>query len=153
MKVLRSVLCLAGLAVASVFAQESAVKVEGTWRLAVDTPHGPMPGTLQLKQDGGKLTGTCDIEHLGSMPLVGQLDGKKISFSIEIQGKQKITFLGAVNGDKMGGTTDPEGGNWSATPSGWADANRPAQKTVAGTVTDFKALEIAVRPTMARRPC
>jgi hypothetical protein len=145
MKALRSVVCLAGLAAASVFAQESTVKVEGTWRLAVDTPHGPMPGTLQLKQDGVRLTGTCEIEHLGSMPLVGQVDGKKISFSIEMQDKRKITFLGAFNGDKISGSTDPEGGNWSATPSGWADANRPAQKTVAGTVTDFKALEIAVR--------
>jgi hypothetical protein len=107
--------------------------------------------TLQLKQDGGKLTGTYDIEHVVSMPLVGQLDGKKISFSIEIQGKQKITFLGAVNGDKMGGSTDPEGGNWSATPSGWADANRPAQKTVAGTVTDGPP-ESPSRPTRPAAP-
>lgn len=118
MKIFRSAVCLAGLVAVAfgvLYAQESAAKVAGTWRLAVDTPHGPMPGALQLKQEGGKVTGSCDIEHMGSMQLVGQVDGKKISFSVEMQGGQKITFMGAVNGDKMGGTTDPAGGNWSAT--------------------------------------
>ena len=129
MKLLRTIVCLVGMASASchdhmslggnsfgiLFAQESAAQVAGAWRLSVDTPHGQMPGTLQLKQEGGKITGSCDIEHMGSMPLTGQVDGKKISFSIEIQGGPKVTFMGAVAGDKMGGSTDHEGGSWSAT--------------------------------------
>ena len=114
MKVFRSLVCLAALAAAPVvYAQESAAKVEGTWRLAVDTPHGQMPGTLKFKQDGGKLTGSCDIQMFGPLPLVGQVEGKKISFSIEIQGSQKVTFTGSADGDKMTGST--EHGNWSAT--------------------------------------
>ena len=49
------------------------------------------------------------------MGMSGTVDGKRVSFSIEIQGGQKITFSGVVNGSKMSGTTDPEGGDWSAT--------------------------------------
>jgi hypothetical protein len=117
MKIIRFVLCLFALSAmsAQMFAQEGAAKVAGAWKLAVDTPHGPMPGKLTLKQEGGNISGTCDIEHMGSLPLQGTLEGKKISFTIEMQGGRKITFMGAVNGEKMGGSTDPEGGNWSAT--------------------------------------
>jgi hypothetical protein len=113
MKILRSVVCLA-IAVGLMYAQEAAPKVAGTWKLAVDTPHGQMPGALQLKQDGAKLTGSVDVEHMGSMPLTGEMEGKKISFSIEVQAGQKVTFNGAIAGDKMSGSTDM-GGNWSAT--------------------------------------
>jgi len=84
MKILRSAICMAALMFGVLYAQESA-KVTGTWKLALDTPHGQMPGALQLKQDGVKLTGSVDVEHMGSMPLVGQVEGTKLSFTIEIQ--------------------------------------------------------------------
>jgi hypothetical protein len=113
MKILRSAICLTALMFGVLYAQESA-KVTGTWKLALDTPHGQMPGALQLKQDGGKLTGSVDVEHMGSMPLVGQVEGTKLSFTIEIQGNQKITFNGTVAGDKISGSME-QGGSWSAT--------------------------------------
>jgi L-seryl-tRNA(Ser) seleniumtransferase len=113
MKALRSVICLAALALAVVSAQSGA-KVAGTWKLALETPHGPMPGALQLKQEGGKLTGSVDVEQMGSMALTGALDGQKISFSIEIPDNQKVTFTGTIDGDKMSGSID-HGGTWSAT--------------------------------------
>ncbi len=119
MKILRSVICVAALAMyvmtmGVLCAQESAVKVTGTWKMSLDTPHGQMPGALQLKQEGGKLTGSVDVENMGSMPLAGQVDGAKLSFSIEIQGNQKVTFTGTVAGDKMSGMIE-QGGTWSAT--------------------------------------
>jgi hypothetical protein len=114
MTILRSVVCLAALAIGVLFAQGSAAKVTGTWKLALDTPHGQMPGALQLKQDGGKLTGSVDVEHMGSMPLTGQVEGTKISFSIEIENSQKVTFNGTIAGDKISGSMD-RGGSWSAT--------------------------------------
>ena len=95
--------------------KSAATAIAGQWTMALTTPHGPMKAALQVKQDGSKITGTCDIDHMGSMALEGAVDGKKISFSIEIQPGQKITFSGVVNGNKMTGTTDPEGGDWSAT--------------------------------------
>ena len=113
MKTLRSAICMAALMFGVLCAQESA-KVAGTWKLALDTPHGQMPGALQLKQDGGKLTGSVDVEHMGSMPLVGQVDGSKLTFTIEIQGNQKVTFNGTVAGDKISGSME-QGGSWSAT--------------------------------------
>jgi hypothetical protein len=48
------------------------------------------------------------------MPLVGQVEGTKLSFTIEIQGSQKITFNGTVAGDKITGSME-QGGSWSAT--------------------------------------
>jgi hypothetical protein len=94
--------------------KSAATAIAGQWTLAVQTPHGPMKAGMQVKQDGTKITGTCDIEHMGSMALTGTVDGKRISFSIEIQDGQKITFSGVVEGNKMTGTTDPVGGDWTA---------------------------------------
>ena len=113
MKLLRNAVCLAALVLGVLSAQQSA-KVAGTWKLALDTPHGQMPGALQLKQEGAKLTGSVDVEHMGSMPLVGQVEGAKLTFTIEIQGNQKITFNGTVAGDKISGSME-QGGSWTAT--------------------------------------
>jgi hypothetical protein len=52
--------------------------------------------------------------HMGSMALAGTVDGKRISFAIEMEGGQKIVFSGVINGARMTGTTDPEGGEWTA---------------------------------------
>ena len=41
------------------------------------------------------------------MALAGTVDGKKISFTIEIEGGQKITFSGTVEGNKMSGHDGP----------------------------------------------
>lgn len=112
MKIFRSLVCVAVMACGVLLAQDA--KLTGKWKMALETPHGPMPGALQLKQDGDKLTGSVDVEHMGSMPLVGETDGKKISFSIEIQASQKVTFTGTVAGDKMSGSME-QGGTWSAT--------------------------------------
>jgi hypothetical protein len=51
---------------------------------------------------------------MGSMPLVGQVEGAKLSFTIEIQGNQKVTFNGTIEGDKISGSME-QGGSWSAT--------------------------------------
>lgn len=49
------------------------------------------------------------------LPLAGILDGKRISFTIEIQDGRKITFSGTVEGNKMSGASDHEGSAWTAT--------------------------------------
>ena len=129
MKMLLSVVAVAGLSLSCDFHQHvhammaqdgaapksAAAAIAGQWQMSVQTPHGPMKAAMQVKQDGTKITGNCDMVHMGSMALSGTVDGKRVSFSIEIQGGQKITFSGVVDGNKMGGTTDPEGGDWSAT--------------------------------------
>jgi hypothetical protein len=99
--------------------RSAATAIAGQWTMSLSTPHGPMKAALQVKQDGTKITGTCDLGPMGSMALNGTVDGKRISFAIEMEGGQKIVFSGVVTsttaGAKMTGTTDPEGGEWTAT--------------------------------------
>jgi hypothetical protein len=130
MKMLISVVAVAGLTLScndihqhvhAMMAQDSgppksaAATVAGKWQMSLQTPHGPMKAGLQVKQDGTKISGACDMDQMGSMALTGTVDDKRISFTIEIQEGRKITFSGTVEGNKMTGTTDPEGGDWTAT--------------------------------------
>jgi hypothetical protein len=95
--------------------KSAATAVAGQWQMSVQTPHGPMKAGLQVKQDGTKINGTCESDHMGSLVLHGTVDGNKISFTIEVQEGQKLTFSGTIDGKKMSGTTDLENGEWSAT--------------------------------------
>lgn len=113
MKKLLTAILVAALGAATCLAGEGA-KIDGKWQLSIDTPHGAMQGSLTFQQDGSKITGTCDVQHIGSMPLTGKLDEKKISISMEVpENQMKITMTGTVEGNKITGTT--EFGNWSAT--------------------------------------
>jgi hypothetical protein len=114
MTLLRSIVFLAVAAAGLVYAADTAPKVAGDWTVSLATPHGQMPGALSLKQEGSKLTGTLNVEHMGSMALSGEMSGQIISFSIELQPGQKITFNGTVAGDKINGAME-QGGTWSAT--------------------------------------
>jgi hypothetical protein len=112
---LLSVILVVGLGAAScLLAEDKAPAVAGNWHLSLDTPHGPMGGTLLLKQDGAKLSGTCEVEHMGTLGLTGSMDNAKVSLSIELPGGEIFKLLGSVEGSKMSGTTDPEGGKWTA---------------------------------------
>ncbi|MEO8598167.1 MAG: hypothetical protein ABI759_32910 [Candidatus Solibacter sp.] len=128
MKMLLSVVAVAGLSLSCDFhnhvhammaqehgaPQSAAAAVSGQWKLSISTPHGPMKAAMQVKQDGTKITGKCEMDQMGTLAIDGTVDGKRVTFTLEIQGGQKITFLGVVNGEKMTGTTDPEGGEWTA---------------------------------------
>jgi hypothetical protein len=90
-------------------------KIAGKWQMSIDTPHGPMKGPLEVKQDGAKLTGTYELEMFGSMTLAGKVEGDKVSFNMEVAAAGiTIAFTGTVDGDKMSGSTD-HAGNWTAT--------------------------------------
>ena len=93
---------------------ESA-KVAGNWKMSMETPHGTVSGPLEVKQEGSKLTGTYEVDHIGSMSLTGKVDGKKISFSMAIPGADMtLTLTGTIDGDKMTGSSD-HAGSWNAT--------------------------------------
>jgi hypothetical protein len=78
------------------------VNATGTW-LATDVPYAPW--TVQLKQDGAKLTGT--MEQNGGLRgqveiYAGKVDGPAISFKAKSpDGARAITFTGTVKGDDM----------------------------------------------------
>jgi hypothetical protein len=40
--------------------------ISGKWQMTAETPHGPVKGPLEIKQDGAKFTGTYTAEPFGS---------------------------------------------------------------------------------------
>jgi hypothetical protein len=119
MKTLLTVTIAVVLGACGLLAQGSAktetAKIAGDWQMALETPHGPMQGLLQVKQDGPKITGTYEIENIGKMELTGKVEGEKVTFSMEVPAAQMtLTFNGKLEGEKMAGSTD-HAGNWTAT--------------------------------------
>ena len=110
------ILIVAMAATAGLLAQSigQSTGLAGNWRLSLDTPHGTVQGPLKVQQDGSKLTGTYELEHIGSLSLTGTLDGKNVSFSMEVpNASERFTFTGTVEEGKMSGST-ALGGSWSA---------------------------------------
>jgi hypothetical protein len=85
--------------------------VAGKWTMSWQGRDGAKQGALQLQQDGSKLTGTMDSDR-GSVPVTGTVNGSNISFSTQSQGQRNFTlvYTGTVDGDKMTGTSQPQGG-------------------------------------------
>jgi hypothetical protein len=91
-------------------------KLVGTWKMTIHVGERTVEGTLELKMDGDKLTGTLT----GSNGRDQQLDevtfkNGELSFSIprERNGQKRvIKFNGKVTGDTMKGKADP--GEWEA---------------------------------------
>ncbi len=80
--------------------------VDGKWNMTMKTPMGEQNGTLDLKADGGALTGemsgatgTVQIEE-------GKVDGDNVSWNAKITTPMPMTleFEGKVEGDALSGT-------------------------------------------------
>ena len=130
------VMSMVFLATAAWAASETEAKsVAGTWQISWEGRQG----TLELQQDGSKLTGTFKGER-GSVPVSGSLKDNKISFDTTIQGERrsvKIAFTGTVDGDKMSGTVKPEGGFGMRRRGGnqshsWSATRQSDESTTAG---------------------
>jgi hypothetical protein len=95
-----------GIAALAIFGAQpvraQAIDATGVW-LATDVPYAPW--TVQLKQDGTKLTGT--MEQNGAMrgPVdiyEGTINGSAISFKAKSpDGARAITFTGTINGNEI----------------------------------------------------
>ncbi len=96
------------------------VNVAGQWNVSLEL--GSIVGhpTLDLKQDGEKLTGTYRGRY-GAAPLEGAVKENQIGFTVTMNAEgQEVSgyFSGTVDGDKMSGSVEFEGageGTWSAT--------------------------------------
>ena len=85
------------------FAQNS---VAGAWEITVDTPQGPNTSTLNLKQDGDKLTGDF-ASAMGSTPVTGTFSAGTVAViaNIDIQGTSlQLGINGKVDADTMNGS-------------------------------------------------
>src|SRR5579862_4088793 len=79
-----------------------AIDATGVW-LAMDVPYAPW--TVQLKQDGTKLTGTMEQNGALRGPVdiyEGTINGSNISFKANCpDGARAITFTGTINGNEI----------------------------------------------------
>jgi len=83
----------------------------GSWQLSWQNRGSSEQATLQIQQDGSALSGTFQ-DSSGSSQLTGSTDGNNVSFGVQVQGRRTmtLTFTGTVDGDKMSGTVQPQGG-------------------------------------------
>ncbi len=75
-----------------------AADVTGTWFFTVELSAGSGAPTVELKQDGTKITGKYS-GTLGDVPLVGKLDGDAIELvgNAEYSGeKLRLTYVGKL---------------------------------------------------------
>jgi zinc protease len=85
------------------------VDVTGKWTLSLDAMGQKIPVTLELKQDGDKVTGTLDsMLGKGEIPN-GKVSGNKLTSTAksQFQGQAvELTLNGTVEGDKMKGVVN-----------------------------------------------
>ncbi len=98
---------LAILAVLSIASVALAADVTGKWTGEITTGRGPQPFNLELKQDGGALTGAVTGGRGGDLPIAdGKVDGDTISFSTSTPGRDGgppnvLKYTGKVGGDHI----------------------------------------------------
>jgi hypothetical protein len=82
----------------------------GAWQISWQERGGEQQATIQFQQDGSKLSGTFQ-DSGGSSQLTGSVAGYNVSFSVQVQGRpMTLAFTGTINGDKMSGSFQPQGG-------------------------------------------
>ena len=80
--------------------------VDGKWEIVINSPLGAQKAQLELKTDGGTLSGSQQAAQ-GSGPLEnGKVDGNNLSWSAKISSPMPLTldFTGTVDGDKLSGS-------------------------------------------------
>jgi len=79
---------------------------DGKWEIVINSPMGAVKAKLDLKTDGGTLTGTQEAAQ-GSGPLEnGKVEGDNLSWSAKITSPMPMTldFTGTVAGDTLSGS-------------------------------------------------
>jgi hypothetical protein len=129
--------------------QPQLADASGDWQVSWEGRMGTEQGTLLLKQDGSKLTGTFKDLH-GVSSVSGTVEGNRISFEVKFEGKYPFStrFTGAANGGKLegksqginvndgGGAYLGHGGEIVHPEHPWTAirvANQPAQSASEGT--------------------
>ncbi len=82
----------------------------GAWQLSWEARIGTETGKLNLRQTRNKLAGTFEGRQ-GSIPLEGDCDAKKVSFTLNFAGSHPYTlaFKGARSGGEMSGNFEVQG--------------------------------------------
>ena len=92
------------------------MSVDGTWKLAMQTPIGERKSTLELKAEGAGVSGKLSAEDGSSTDVYdGRSAGDDVSFKADIKSPMALTlqFKASVAGDKISGTISVSGvGSW-----------------------------------------
>ena len=80
--------------------------VDGKYNITIQSPMGPQQAELELKTDGGTLTGTQSGRQGSATIADGKVDGDKVSWSLSITSPMPMTleFSGQVAGDSISGS-------------------------------------------------
>jgi hypothetical protein len=84
---------------------QAKTMVEGRWNITLKTPMGDRLGVLELKTQGGTLTGSMsDGEHHAAIT-DGKVDGDKLSWSAKLTQpmRMNIKFTATVEADSISG--------------------------------------------------
>jgi hypothetical protein len=87
----------------------SAQGLAGAWVFSFNTPQGLIDADVTMKVDGQKLSGTMSSQAAGEVPFTGEVKGKAITISFEVQtpqGNIAITMQGEEKDDGLAGTFD-----------------------------------------------
>lgn len=78
--------------------------LDGNWNIEINSPMGVQKGSLTLKTDGGKLTGTQKGAQ-GELPVDGKADGDKGTWSASVTTPFPMTleFDITASGDTLSG--------------------------------------------------
>lgn len=84
------------------------MSVDGNWNISLETPMGTRQAQLDLKADGGTLTGTQSADGQTGDIQDGTVNGNEISWKVDITNPMPLTltFTGSVDGDKITGDAD-----------------------------------------------
>jgi hypothetical protein len=84
--------------------------IAGAWQISWQGGGGSQQATMQIEQDATKLSGTFQ-DSGGSSPVTGNVAGNNVFFSVQVRGRpMTLAFTGTIDGDKMSGTFQPQGG-------------------------------------------
>jgi hypothetical protein len=81
------------------------MSVDGNWNIVVSSPMGDQPTTLELKNDGGTLTGVQGAQGQSQPITNGKLDGDTVTWSNSVTQPFPMTleFTGTLAGDTLNG--------------------------------------------------
>lgn len=100
MKLTLRLLLITTLAAVAMFAAD----ITGKWKTTFNTPNGVREGSMTLKVDGDKLTGTMNSQRGAVEIQDGKVNGDEISFSVTRRFQDndvKVLYKGKVSGSDM----------------------------------------------------
>jgi hypothetical protein len=81
------------------------MSIDGTWKVTIESPMGPMASTLILASADGAVTGTQSGQDETQTISEGKIEGNNIFWANNVSKPiaMKIEFSGVVDGSQMSG--------------------------------------------------